>query len=68
MIGFKSMAPVLAGTYLSSLDQWTKLYGFDADTGQYYVVGSGDMMTPTEGYWLAVPGAAPGDMAGTIYP
>ena len=62
MVGFKSMRPVLAGTYLSSLPMWTRMYGFNAAAVQFYTVGSADTMQPEAGYWLAVP------VDGTIYP
>ena len=68
MVGFKSMAPVLAGTYLSALDEWTRLYGFDAAGNQYFTVRSDQQMQPKAGYWLAIPGLTIGQFAGTIYP
>jgi len=63
LIGFKSTTSNVAGDYLAAIDgTYTVIYGYDAATGIYFTVGSGDKLQPGYGYWIAI------TEPGTIYP
>ena len=61
MVGFRSMANMVAGDYLKET-KYVRIYGFDLGQNGWFPLTSSQNMTPGLGYWVAF------SEAGTIYP
>lgn len=55
MVGFTNVTTELRENYLGPVGEATEImYGWDASTGSYEQIGSGDRLIPGRGYWIAV--------------